>query len=115
MTPRPVTTCGLPGPKRHRPHCTGRWRLIEGCWCAIDMGPTQDRKLTARQWRAARRKHAAKQRAYRREDPVYYAMDDEWVRDALLFRARQRAALEYAVRRRIQALDRLYLRGHEAA
>jgi hypothetical protein len=70
--------------------------------------------LTARQWRAARRKHAAQQRAYRREEPRYYRMEEEWVQDALLFRARQRVAVAYAHWRRIADLERLY-RKHTAA
>ena len=100
MTARPVTICGLPGPKRHRPHCTARYRLVEGCWCGVDWTELGPERLTARQWRAARRQHQARQRAYRREWPPYAASEDEWVRRNLLWRARVRAAgTDYAAKR----------------
>lgn len=99
MTPRPTTTCGLPGPKRHAPHCTARHRLVEGCWCAVDWTELGPERLTARQWRATRRKHAARQRVYRRDFPAYAAVEDEFVRRNLAWHARVRVAgAEYAAR-----------------
>jgi len=43
-------------------------------------------RLTARQWRAERRKHAARQRAFRRENPELARREDEWLRMVLWIR-----------------------------
>lgn len=66
MTRPPMTQCGYPVAPKHAPWCTGRKRLVEGCWCFL-VPALGEKKLTARQWRAGRRRHARYERAWRRE------------------------------------------------
>jgi hypothetical protein len=88
MTRPPVTQCGYPVAKRHDPWCTGRKRLVDGCWCFLRR--EGEPKLTARQWRAARRRHARYERAWRRElaHTGVLEFEDQLIRRALNRRAR---------------------------
>ena len=91
MTRPPVTQCGYPVSPRHEPHCTGRKRLTDGCWCFL-VGAFGLPKVTARQWRAARRRHRRHERAFDRAFPHGRAFEQDLIRQELNRRARAAVA-----------------------
>lgn len=100
MTRPPVTQCGYPVAPKHEPHCTGRRRLVEGCWCFMRLSdPNGPRKLTARQWRAARRRAVREDRIWRRTyGHLIRDFEDRLIVQELNRRAQHAMALRSQVR-----------------
>lgn len=92
MTRPPVTQCGYPVAPRHEPWCTGRKRLTDGCWCFLSAAFGLP-KLTARQWRAARRRHVRHVREFDRAYPEGRAFEKDLAKQVAHLNLRARRAL----------------------